>query len=159
MRRIKRFLVVLIGLVGGIAAAIMLLTSDFSHIEDTNGPDVYTLQTITDENIINRDLGAMGLEKSTSKLSNRITYSSDCFSGVDELHMAQYFASSMVITVHDPRVTAGNLRLVVLVDDEIVHDFPLNEGDQTCELQVTSGTVAIRLAGESAEFSLSIDIY
>ena len=37
-------------------AAVWFLGSDLEHIEDTNGADNYTLQTITDENICNRDV-------------------------------------------------------------------------------------------------------
>lgn len=159
MRRLKKLIVVVFGLVGGIAAAFMLLTGDFSHIEDTNGPDVYTLQTITDENIIGLDLGAMGLTEKNSLLSAWPVYSSKCFSGVQDLYHSNYFSSTLHITVRDPRVTAGNLRLVLVAEDEIVHEFPLNAGDQTYELRDFTGHVAIRLAGESAEFSLSFEIY
>ena len=45
-------------------AAFWFLGSDLEHIEDTNGPDNYSLTTITDENIIKRDIGALGNKKS-----------------------------------------------------------------------------------------------
>ena len=38
-----------------------LLTTTPDHIEDTNGPDNYTLAVITDENIINMDIGAQNV--------------------------------------------------------------------------------------------------
>ena len=34
---------------------------DLNHIEDTNGANNYSLQTITDENIRNLDIGALNI--------------------------------------------------------------------------------------------------
>ena len=54
--------------------ALWFFNSDLEHIEDTNGAENYALQTITDENIIKRDVGAMGLKISTDAITNTKTY-------------------------------------------------------------------------------------
>ena len=61
------------------------LTSDLEHIEDTNGPENYTLTTISDENIIHQDIGALNIKKSSGLLNDGITFSSDKFTGVHYL--------------------------------------------------------------------------
>lgn len=63
MVRIKKILlgVAVIVFIG--VFAFSMLTSDIEHIEDTNGAENYKLQQITDENIINMDIGAMNLSK------------------------------------------------------------------------------------------------
>ena len=38
------------------------MLSDLEHIEDTNDAENYSLTTITDENIINQDMGNMGVK-------------------------------------------------------------------------------------------------
>lgn len=57
------------------------------------------------------------------------------------------------ITVDFAAVEEGNFRMVLVVDDEIVHEFALNELTQTYVLEDVSGYVALRIAGESANFT------
>lgn len=53
----------------------------------------------------------------------------------------------------------GNFRGVVLVDDEIVYDFDLEEMDQSCELHDINGTVSVRIAGESAAYEFYMEVW
>ena len=45
-------------------------------------------------------------------------------------------------------------KIVLLEDDEIVHEFELNELTQTFVLEKPSGYISLRIAGESADFQL-----
>ncbi len=135
-----------------VVAAVWFLQSDLEHIEDTNGPDNFKLQRITDANIINRDIGAMGLETSADSITNTTSYSSEKFSGVEEIYGENIIANRMEFTVNHASVTEGNFKMVILVDDEIVHEFKLNELTQTYVLEKPSGYVSLRIAGESANF-------
>lgn len=145
-------------LVGIFAVALIVvcvfwfLNDDLEHIEDTNGADNFTLQTITDENIINMNIGAMGLTESTDSISNTTTYSSNKFTGVEEIYGTNLIANRFDITINHARVDSGNFRIVLLEDDKIVHEFTLNELTQTFTLENPSGYISLRIAGESADF-------
>lgn len=127
------------------------------HITDTNGPDNFSLQSITDENIRTLDMGALGGSESSDSISTT-TYHSDKFSGVSVIHQEQVRATGMTIKVYNYIVREGNFRLLVMVDDEILHEFVPN-GDiiQTCELGAINGLFSIRIAGESASYKFSYD--
>lgn len=133
------------------------LDSDIEHIEDTNGPDDYSLTTITDENIINRDIGALGNKRSTSILSgDLVEFSSKKFTGVTEILYNNYVGKSdFVLNLLNFNVTEGNLRMVVVHDGEIVAEL---EPGMFVEyrLEDISGYVSLRIAGESAAYTFGI---
>lgn len=140
-------------------AIFMFMGNDLEHIEDTNGAENFALQTITDANIINKDIGAVGgPNMSTDNISNTTTYSSEKFTGVAEIYGTNITATSMDIIVNHASVTEGNFKLVLLVDDEIVHEFKLNELTQTYTLENPSGYVSLVIAGESANFEFDYSI-
>lgn len=136
-----------------VVAVIWFMDSDLEHIPDTNGPDDFSLQTITDENIINRDMGALNVGKKKGLLTgDTVTYASKKFTGVYEVFGENIITNRYEITVNHARVDAGNFKMVLLVNDEIVHEFTLNELTQTFVLENVKGTVSLRIAGESADF-------
>ena len=128
------------------------------HIEDTNGADNFALQTITDENIRNLDMGSINVVETTDNVSNTATYKSNKFTGVYEVYSENIITNRYEITVNHARVDAGNFKMVLCVDDEIVHTFTLNELSQTFILEDVSGTVSLRIAGESAEFMFDYSV-
>lgn len=141
-----------------VVCGVWFLSSDLEHIEDTNGADNFSLQTITDSNIINRDIGAMGLKKSTDSAFNTTTYSSNKFTGVEEIFGENIWGNRFEITVNHARVDSGNFKIVLLEDDEIVHEFTLNELMQTYVLENPNGYISLRIAGESADFMFDYHI-
>lgn len=148
----KKILVVICAIVIVVVAVIWFTQDGLEHIEDMNGADNYTLQQITDSNIINRDVGAMGLKTSTDSISNTTTYSSKKFTGVEEIYGINIKTNRMEFTINHARVDAGNFKIALVVNDKIVHEFKLNELTQTYVLEDVSGYVALRIAGESADF-------
>ncbi len=148
----KKILIRTSALVLIVVAVVWFIQTDLEHIEDTNGADNYNLQTITDMNIINRDIGPMGLKKSNSIVTNTISYSSKKFTGVEEIYGENIVATRMEFNINHAHVTEGNFKIVLLVDDEIVHEFKLNELIQTYVLENPSGYVSLRIAGESVNF-------
>lgn len=152
--KIKKILAI-IGAIAIVAVcAVSFLNSNLEHIEDTNGADNFALQTITDDNIIKRDVGAMGLKTSTDSISNTTTYSSNKFTGVEEIYGLNIWGNRFEITVNHARVDSGNFRIVLLEGDKIVHEFELNELTQTYVLENPNGYISLRIAGESADFKL-----
>lgn len=159
MEKLKKFLPLLAAVALIVVAVIWFTGSNLEHIADTNGPDDFTLQTITDDNIRNRDIGALNVGQSTSLVSDTVTYSSKKFTGVYEVFTENIVTNRYEITVNHTRVDAGNFKMVLCVDDEIVHEFTLNTLSQTFVLEHVNGTVSLRIAGESADFMFDYYVY
>lgn len=158
MEKIKKILT-LVGAVALIAvAAVWFLSDGTEHIEDINGPDNYKLQEINDSNIIKRDIGAINVKESRSSITNTTTYSSNKFTGVYEVYSENIWGNRFDITVNHARVDSGNFRMVLVHNDEIVHEFALNELMQDYTLKNPSGYVALIIAGESADFMFDYHI-
>ena len=141
-------------------AAVWFLSDGLTkHIEDTNGDKSFKLVTITDSNIINMDIGSMGLKETSGYITGTKTYSSNKFSGVAEIYGSNIYGNRFEITVNHARVDSGNFKIVLLEDDKIVHEFTLNELTQTYTLENPSGYISLRIAGESADFQFDYAIY
>ena len=158
-QKTKNILWALFALVMVIVFTMLFLNNDLEHIEDTNGPDDYTLQTITDENICKMDIGALNVRIQEALIGDTITYESNCFSGVYEVFYENIITNRFEISVNHAKVSAGNYKMVICLDDKIVHTFSLNELTQTFVLEDVKGTISLRIAGESADFMFDYTIY
>lgn len=152
MYKIKKILPGAVVIIFIVVFAIMMFSSGIEHIEDTNGADNYTLQKITDDNIINMDVGSLNVGRKKSAISDTVTYSSKKFTGVTEIFTKNTIATRFTITVNHAAVNSGNFKMVLVYNDEIVHEFKLNELTQEFTLENVKGTIALRIAGESADF-------
>ena len=142
----------------GVFCLLMLNDKKIEHIEDTNGADNYSLQVITDENIELMDFGAKGFGSTTNNVTNRTVYSSKNYSGVTEVEGYTSVGNSYTAYVNKFELKAGNAKLVLVVDDKIVHEFEPNESLQEYTVEGVKGAyISIRLAGESANFKLDIN--
>ena len=149
----------------GIFAVVMLvvcgvwfLLDDTEPIEDTNGADNYDLQVITDRDIINRDRGAVGgISIQDDLIGDGITISSDNCSGVYDVLYENYIGKSdFNLRLTDLTVTGGNFRALIIHNDEIVDELEFNSEDTAFIdywLEDVTGSVHLRIAGESAAFS------
>ena len=124
-------------------------------IEDTNGPDDFSLNTITDQNILNRDLPSGGLAIATGGLlTKKVEHSAKDYSGVTEILSTNLIAGTFAVDLMDFTVTGGNFRMVVVNDGKIVADIA--PGTDQISLDGLKGDVSLRIAGESAAFSFSL---
>ena len=133
-----------------------------TEYEDTNGENNYSLQTITNENIINLDTGSSGLSYSEEDLGGIIStkYSSKNFNGVEQLYTTNFIGSSdITVYIGTMNVKSGNFKLVAINEDKIIKEFPLDAFAETYFFEDISGTFSIHVAGESASFNFSIQIY
>ncbi len=140
-----------------IIAVVYFLTHGVEHIEDTNGADNFKLQKITDKDIIEMDMGSVGLGKSTSIFSgNTVEFSSEKFTGVAEILYDNYWGKSdFDLSLISFEVYEGNFKMVVVHEDKIV--ATIEPGEQLdYRLEDIKGTVSLRIAGESASFSFSM---
>lgn len=157
MEKIKKILTV-VGVVLFVAVfALWMFSSNLEHIEDTNGADNYNLQVITDQNIIKMDMGALNFSATDTPLT-LTEYKSNKFTGVAEIFLTNLKGNRFDITLYNLWVESGNFKVVLIHNNEIVHEFKNNELMQSYTLENPSGTVALRIAGESADFNFSYDL-
>lgn len=152
-------LISIIGIVVFVAVfALWMFNSDLEHIEDTNGTDNYTLQQINDFNIIKMDTGAINVAQSDELFNNLPTLKSKKFTGIHEVYSTNIIGNRFDITLYNTTVKSGNFKIVLVYNDEIVHEFALNELEQTYTIKKPKGNISLRIAGESADFKFSYDL-
>lgn len=130
--------------------------------EDTNGEDVYTLETITDEEIIGLKTGSSGLnytEESLGDLAFSSEYSAKNFNGVEQIYLTNLIGPSDVsIYIGNLNVKSGNFKLVAINNDEIIKEFDLDTFNEEFFFEDIKGSFAIHVAGESAAFSFDLEV-
>lgn len=131
-------------------------------IEDTNGENNTSLNTITDKNIINLDLGASGLGYSETNLGGFQSkeYSSKNFNGVEQIYLTNFIGKSDVfVYVGHLNVKSGNFKIAIINDDKIIKEIPNDAFNEEFFFEDLVGTFAIHVAGESANVEFHIDVY
>lgn len=153
----NNLLYILIAVAVVVICGYSFLNSDLKHIEDTNGPEDYTLTTITDENIIKQDMGALNVSKSTGLLNDGVTFKSDKFSGVYRVFQTNFFFDSdFLMDVAGFWVNSGNFRMCIINDGKIIATVEPGMF-ATCELSDLNGSFELVIAGESADFEFTLD--
>lgn len=136
------------------AALVLGLCGCMSHIEDTNGPEDFSLATLTEEDILGSSLKST-TNMSTEKTKGLTTYcKAQKFSGVTDLYEETVMWSSGMTMEVSSSVTEGNARLLLLLDGALIHEFDINAENQTFTLDEFEGTITLRLAGESAKYDI-----
>lgn len=154
----KTTLTVIAAVVFVVVVGAWLILGSPEHIEDTNGADDFSLQTITEENIIKLDFGAVGGPTiSRSSFWNEIVeFSADKYTGVTEILYDNFIGTSdFEVDISSFEVYGGNFQMVVVHNDEIVATL---EPDTfvNYRLEDITGYVSLRIAGESASFGFSM---
>ena len=153
----KKILAGIFALVLVAVCGVWFLMDGMEHIEDTNGPDDFSLAVITDGNIINYDIGSLNVKKSSGILNDGITFSSDRFSGVYEILVTNFIGKSdFYMDLTGFYVTEGNFRMVVVNNDEIVAEVQPGMFAE-CHLDDLTGSLRLGIAGESAAFEFTMD--
>lgn len=138
-----------------VVCGFWFLTDGVEHIEDTNGPDNYALDTITEQDIIDREMGSVGFGKSTNSLNNTVKFHSKKFTGVHEIMWTDVlFSTGVTMEVLDFEVNAGNFKMAVVNEGEIIK--VIEPGESLVDLGAIEGSVSLVIAGESADFSFRI---
>ena len=156
--RQNNILWVIIGAAILVFGVYSLLTSDLKHIEDTNGPDDYSLAVITDENIINQDMGALNVGFHRSLLNDGVTCKSEKFSGVYRVFLTNFiFDSDFQMDLTNFYVHSGNFRMCLVNDGRIIADVEPGEVFTEVLLHDLNGAFELVIAGESADFEFYMD--
>ena len=148
---------ILIALVVIIGCGYSFLTTDFKHIEDINGPDDYSLAVITDENIINQDIGALNVSLHRSLVNDGVTCESDNFSGVHRIFLTNFlFNSDFEMELANFHVNSGNFRMCIVNEGKIIADVEPGMFAEV-RLENLNGVFELIIAGESADFTFYMD--
>lgn len=139
-----------------------ILTNDFEHIEDINGPNNYSLNTITRNEIIKHDIGSKGLGYKTTNFKvagiqfGGVEFSSKQYSGTEEIFYIDFILpSDFTLQIYNFEVTKGNFELCVVNDGEIIATL-LPGIDSYVHVPNVTGYTSIVIAGESANFSFEM---
>lgn len=141
------------------------------HIEDTNGPDDFSLAVITEADIAGKGVKECvgGPNTSRSKLnimgvtvSDGTRYYSKQFSGIHMLDSWNLIMDcDLVFNLYEYEVTGGNFLMCVVHDGQIIATVePAEDGTVTFLMEdVEKGLYELYIAGESAAFSfVSVDL-
>jgi hypothetical protein len=134
------------------------------HIEDTNGPQNYTLQSITEQDVLDCKMGSRGAVSQEERkltvggigISSGREYSSKKFTGVQILHTTNLAkGSDLFVSLAEFEVKEGNFVFYIVYDGEIVGQINPGE-DVTADFLLNdvekSATLEYVIAGESASF-------
>ena len=136
---------------------VTLSANDGEHIVDINGDDNYALHSITDEDIINRGVDSAGMVYEGRSAMNLSKHSSYKFTGIYEVNSVECDGSDLQVRVTHPIVKSGNIRLLLMLGTEIVHEFMPNELMQAYTFENVTGNVSLVIVAESASFELDYE--
>ena len=129
--------------------------------EDTNGEDDYSLQTITLDNIINRDIGASGLSYKESNFMGITSteYYAKNFNGTDMLYNTIFIGKSDIeIYVGYLTVHSGNFSMLFINDGKVICEVPNGAFGEIIRFEDLTGDFSIHVAGESANFEMNFNV-
>ena len=144
MKKISRFILLLI--------LLLTLTGCVEHIEDTNGADNFSLETITDQDILN-GFPTISVRQSKVRKNNEYKYSVKKITGVEEVFKGSFKNENVAITINTS-VEEGNARIVLVYKNQILKQFMLNADNQVFSMINVDGEIKIIVAGESAKINI-----
>lgn len=130
---------------------LLVLVGCGDHIEDTNGPDDFSIETITEEQIINGYI-VTAEHQSHIRQNNTYKYSVGKLTGVFEVFKGTFNEEDIAITL-STSVEEGNARIVLVYKGHIMKDFLLNADNQIFTMSNCNGEVRILVVGESAKIT------
>ena len=145
------------------------ITVSHNKYQDTNGADNFSLQHITDDQILNGPTKITktnyqihssgektGIENYSGVDREHISISVDKLSGVELIQATKATTDNVKITA-DTRVEGGNFRLVVVIDKEIYEDFDINKKDSIKIKNCKDKEIFVYIIGENAKFDATIE--
>lgn len=124
---------------------LFLVSCNLGQIEDRNGDDNFTIETISDEDIIKKD-NYVSFGSVSSSTTNNSKLSTKKFSGIKELNRFYSFG----ILNFKSEVFSGNFRVVLIANNKIVIDLDINGSSS---VNVEKGYI-LKIVGETANFKI-----
>ena len=133
---------------------LILTASSCGHIADTNGVHDISLADITEDEIVH-GMSSVSSGRLQTSLNGRTSITIKKFSGVQTL---ETFDGKSGRTLRcDIELRSGNLRVVVVHDEDIVAEFAVG-GGECGYVFPDNGTYRLKIAGETAEFDIKFSV-
>jgi len=145
-----------------IVSIFLLWQNNQPHIPDLNGAEDYSLATLTDTELLSSDIDSTWLTSVTGKTHENqfrtgTLISSRKFSGIYELFHTNYTVpTDFQMNVRGFNVREGNFKLYVINNGKIIAVIE-PEIYRKCTLPAVTGDISVRIAAESADFTLLLD--
>jgi len=123
------------------------------HIEDTNGPDDYSLCELSFDNIINGISSSTEMVSSNIQIGNKCTVKVKKFSGVKKIDEFRLNSDNFSINL-SCEVASGNLMVVLVKDDKLIKEFVVNKDNQSFTINNGDGKYYLYVLGESAQYKI-----
>lgn len=134
-----------------VLVALSFVACDLGHIKDTNGDEDFSLVTIGDEDILAGGTKYAAFLSTNNTVGDLHSITIQKFSGVWQVATLSLQGNGRAIIKMEACVEKGNCRIVLIHNDQIIHDFNINGSDSYTVN--TAGTYYIKLAGESAQIT------
>jgi hypothetical protein len=140
---------------------IMMITlTSCTHIEDTNGPDNYTVETFTDQDILDgsNSIITVGSFHSHTHINDNLkgSYKVSKLSGILEVYEYDSKASTLNFNISF-KCEEGNAMVVIVSNDNIIKKIEANQ-DIKFEVSNNYKNYTILIVGESAKISLKYEV-
>ncbi len=149
--------------------AVLCARASSKQIEDTNGINNFSLQTISDSDFCDMKVSSVADSVSHSNKGKRsgvsihgvadyddVYYSSKKCSGTNVLQSTKSLTDTLVITV-DSEIKSGNCRLVVVKNNEIYREVELNKTNIITIDNAKNEEVFVFMGCESADVIVEIN--
>lgn len=141
-----------------IALMLLICFSLFgcAQIEDANGEENFTVETITDEKLCSSSTSSSAIGSVTVTKNGKTSFSVKKLSGVYDF--ADFRGTGNAVTLEfSSEIEKGNLRMVIVHDGKIYADLPINCKD-SFKIENAEGRYEIKFAAESAAFRTEMEI-
>lgn len=135
---------------------MLMLSGCVKHVEDTNGPDNYEIQTFTDEEITSKRKSYITVGSVQNVVNNKNTFKALKFTGIYELKKVDASNQSLTFFIVS-ECTSGNFRIVIVHDNAIIHDVKINDTESII-LNNCNGKYSLVIVGESAKMNIEYSI-
>lgn len=167
----KRDMRLFIGFLVAVVAVVVaiIIFADTAHIQDTNGPDDYSLCQLTMEDLVKTTTSYSGslVSSSASGASTHVRGSyADCdytkctfkagkITGTQVIHATETMADTLTLRI-DAQCEAGNLAVIILVDGEFYANVPVNSAQTIVLEQIAGKEVLVKMGAESAKVKITV---
>lgn len=134
---------------------LVLSLTGCSHVEDTNGPENFSIVTYSDNQIVTNNSYVFNNSFKTTK-NNITNLSVKKFSGIYQLEKTIASNQNIHYSISS-NVDSGNFMIVVVHEKRIVKKVEINNSNEFV-INNASGAYLLKIIGESAHFSLSYSI-
>lgn len=130
--------------------------NNLKHIEDINGEDNYSLNTLTEKDILSKNPHALFVKSLRTEKNKKIKFSCEKFSGVSDITSYNLEEDKEYIFIVNATINKGNGEIFIYKDGKKVAsiDWRLN---QEIKLENINGKIYFRIAGESANMNIEIE--